>query len=151
MRQCLSSASGLLVAGAVVALTLTGCKDSDKGTVKVQPQSHASSDGTSLNIEVRNTSAVKTKSYTLTCSPTGGNLPQAGKACAVLANAKGDPFAPTPKDQMCTQIYGGPEVAKVTGTWNGKQVDSQFSRKNGCELKRWATLGDLFGPVPPVR
>jgi hypothetical protein len=52
---------------------------------------------------------------------------------------------------MCTMIYGGPETATVTGTWNGKKVDATFNRKNGCELKRWSVLAPLFGSLPPVR
>jgi hypothetical protein len=88
---------------------------------------------------------------TLTCDPPGGNAPNAANACAALkqvAAAKGgDPFAPTPKGQMCTQIYGGPQTATVKGTWEGKKIDTTFGRKNGCEIKRWNDLAALFGPL----
>jgi uncharacterized Zn-binding protein involved in type VI secretion len=89
---------------------------------------------------------------TLTCDPPGGNVPNAAAACAALnkvAAAKGgDPFAPTPKGQMCTQIFGGPQTATVKGTWKGRKVDATFGRKNGCEVKRWNDLAALFGPLP---
>jgi Subtilisin inhibitor-like len=88
---------------------------------------------------------------TLTCDPVGGNTPNAASACAglekVAAAKGGDPFAPTPKGQMCTQIYGGPQTATVKGTWKGKKVDTTFGRKNGCETKRWNDLAALFGPL----
>ena len=46
-------------------------------------------------------------------------------------------FEPTPGDVACTQQYGGPETATVTGTFKGEQVDAKFSRQNGCEIARW--------------
>jgi hypothetical protein len=46
-------------------------------------------------------------------------------------------FEPTPGDMACTQQYGGPETATVTGTFKGEQVDATFSRENGCEIARW--------------
>ena len=49
--------------------------------------------------------------WTLTCAPDGtpgGDHPDAASACAALAAATVDPFAPVPRDRMCTQVYGGP-------------------------------------------
>lgn len=171
----------VVVPGIAAALTLTGCKNgqtsseqpsdsaspspsasqpASAGSPGVQspgsqtPGAPASSGKTKLTITVRASKSAKAVTHTLTCDPVGGDLPNAKIACAVLDKARAartDPFAPTPTGQMCTQIYGGPEVATVTGTWNGKKVDTRFGRKNGCELKRWGDLAVLFGPVPPVR
>jgi hypothetical protein len=52
-----------------------------------------------------------------------------------------------PKDQMCTQVFGGPETATITGTWRGKPVMSRLSRINGCEISRWNALNGLL-PKP---
>jgi hypothetical protein len=181
MRQPLSrlGRTAVVVPGIAAALILTGCKDG-QGAAEVQPSDQASQPAqtatpatpgsqsptsqpaapplstakTKLTITVRAAPTAKPTTRTLTCDPPGGTVPHAADACAALAKAakaKGDPFAPTPKGQMCTQIYGGPEVATVKGTWNGKPVDATFGRKNGCELKRWNDLAPLFGPVPPVR
>jgi hypothetical protein len=49
-----------------------------------------------------------------------------------------------PKDQMCTQVYGGPETATIAGTWRGKPVMSRLSRINGCEISRWSALEGLL-------
>ncbi|TDB93333.1 SSI family serine proteinase inhibitor [Actinomadura sp. 7K534] len=117
------------------------------GTTSVQP---SSSPAETLTIDVRASEQAPAKSWTLTCAPPGGDHPKAAEACAALTKAK-DPFKPVPKDQMCTHIYGGPEVATVKGTWDGKKVDAQFSRKDGCQLHRWTEVAPLFGDVPKVR
>ena len=46
-------------------------------------------------------------------------------------------FAPTPPGAACTQIYGGPQQAVVTGTLAGSRVWARFMRRNGCEIGRW--------------
>lgn len=107
--------------------------------------------GTKLTITVRMGPSAHPITRTLTCDPPGGDTPNAAGACAGLEKAAaakaGDPFAPTPKGQMCTQIYGGPQTATVKGTWKGRKVDTTFARKNGCEVKRWNDLAALFGPL----
>ena len=80
---------------------------------------------------------------TLKCSPPGGTLTQPAAACAKLAKLK-DPFAPVPADAMCAQIFGGPEVARVRGTYKGKRVNAIFNKKNGCEIARWKKHAFLF-------
>jgi hypothetical protein len=83
------------------------------------------------------------KHWTLRCAPAGGTLPQAVQACRRLA-ALDDPFAPIPKDAACTQVYGGPQAARVTGTFRGRSVWARFARRNGCEIARWRRLDFLF-------
>src|SRR5262249_26841823 len=85
------------------------------------------------------------KVWTLHC-PAGGRLPNAADACRRLGEIH-DPFAPVPKGTACTQIYGGPELADVTGTYNGERIDTQFSRGNGCDIDRWKKVGFLFPGV----
>ncbi len=74
--------------------------------------------------------------WTLRCAPAGGTLPRAAEACRRLA-ALANPFAPVPKDAVCTQIYGGPQTARVTGRFRGRFVWVRFTRRNGCEIARW--------------
>ena len=106
---------------------------------------------TKLTITVRMGPSADPIKRTLTCDPVGGDAPNAAAACAGLAKVSaakgGDPFAPTPKGQMCTQIFGGPQTATVKGTYKGKKVDATFGRKNGCEVKRWNDLAAIFGPL----
>ena len=88
-------------------------------------------------------SAGGARRWTLDCGPAGGTHPQAAKACARLA-ATPNPFRPVPRDAMCTQVYGGPEEARVTGTYRGARVDARFNRVNGCEIDRWDRIAVLF-------
>ncbi|MEU6823817.1 SSI family serine proteinase inhibitor [Streptomyces atriruber] len=87
--------------------------------------------------------------YELNCHPTGGTHPNAAEACERLQEVTvwgTDPFAPVPKDSMCTMQYGGPATAHVTGVWQGRPVDATYDRSNGCEISRW----DGLVPVLPA-
>jgi hypothetical protein len=85
--------------------------------------------------------------YTLTCEPTGGDVEQPEVACEQLSTTAALPLQPVDPDMMCTQVYGGPQTAVVTGTVNGQPVDSTFSRVNGCEISRWDAMTALLGVV----
>ena len=80
--------------------------------------------------------------WTLRCAPAGGTLPLAAAACRKLA-ALSNPFAPVPRDAMCTDQYGGPQVALVTGTFRGRALWTQLQRRNGCEIARFKRLSFL--------
>jgi hypothetical protein len=100
---------------------------------------------TSLNITVwpNGVDQPGKKTYTLRCAPLGGTLPRRTEACAKLARLN-HPFAPTPKNVVCTELYGGPQEALVTGRLRGYSVRASFSRKNGCEIARWNRIRYLF-------
>ena len=85
--------------------------------------------------------------WTLRCNPPGGTLPRARVACARL-NAMQRPFAPPPKDVQCTQIYGGPQEALITGTFRGRALRVTLALRNGCEIARAERLSFL---VPGFR
>jgi hypothetical protein len=84
------------------------------------------------------------RTWTLTCDPPGGDHPDPAAACAALAAARA-PFAPVPPDMACTQIYGGPETARIEGTWRGEPVTADYRRTDGCEIARWRALAPVFG------
>ncbi|MET3903059.1 serine protease inhibitor [Paenarthrobacter sp. 4246] len=74
------------------------------------------------------------------------NLPDARAALAAVEQFGEEIFFPEPRpDRICTQQYGGPQVAVVTGWFRGRKVHSQFSRTDGCEIARWKTLASLLG------
>ena len=54
---------------------------------------------------------------------------------------------PTAADGICTQQFGGPQPATVTGTVDGDQVDATFSRTDGCEISRWDALDAVLQPA----
>jgi hypothetical protein len=74
--------------------------------------------------------------WTLACKPPRGSLPKRDSACRRLLALKA-PFRSIPRNAVCTQIYGGPAVAHVSGTYKGKRVAPWFRRTNGCEIARW--------------
>jgi len=80
----------------------------------------------------------------LTCGPAGGSHPDPERACRVLAGEGASALSPVPKDRMCTEIYGGPQTAEITGTWRGEKVLASLKRTNGCELGRWSALEGLL-------
>jgi hypothetical protein len=100
---------------------------------------------TSLNITVwpNGEGQVPKRTYTLRCAPVGGTLPHRATACRRLAELRA-PFAPVPRGTACTQIYGGPAEALVTGRFRGHLVRAGFSRKDGCEIARWNRVRFLF-------
>jgi hypothetical protein len=84
--------------------------------------------------------------WTLRCDPDGGTLPRRASACDKLAKLK-KPFAPTPKDMACIDLYGGPQQALVTGRHDGKRIWVMLSARNGCEIARWNKLKFLLGGI----
>lgn len=149
MRHYLPKPIPILGATAAALLALTACGSArDAGTVKPSQSAAAQ---TQLTVSVRSSPSAQPKTWTLTCDPTGGNMANAQKACDALDTAsasKKDPFAATPKTEMCTMIFGGPQTATVTGTWQGRAVKASFDRKNGCEMDRWNALSALLGAPP---
>lgn len=83
------------------------------------------------------------QAWTLRCGPSGETLPRAAQACRTLSGLQA-PFAPVPSDFVCTEIYGGPAVARVTGRFEGRRVWATFRRRNGCEIARWDRVRILF-------
>ncbi|MEV4952989.1 serine protease inhibitor [Paenarthrobacter nitroguajacolicus] len=74
------------------------------------------------------------------------NLPDATAALAAVEQFGEEVFFPEPRpDRICTQQYGGPQVAVVKGWFRGREVHSQFSRTDGCEIARWKALASLLG------
>jgi hypothetical protein len=78
----------------------------------------------------------------------GCTLPDAAAALAAVTEHGEDIFFPKPgPPKMCTQQYGGPQVAVVTGRYLGREVTSEFRRTDGCEIARWRAMAPLLGGV----
>jgi Subtilisin inhibitor-like len=98
---------------------------------------------TRIQVEYWSTAGSTPISATLTCGPPGGTHLRAKEACSALGQHS-DSFAPVPEDVACTEIYGGPETATVSGILDGQRVQAQFNRSNGCEIARWDALAPLL-------
>ncbi|MCX9191930.1 hypothetical protein C3Y87_10980 [Carbonactinospora thermoautotrophica] len=147
-----------LTAGVVaVALTVAGCGGTEGGRVGSNPgvPDAPSTPASELRVTVDpDGGAVRT--WTLRCDPPGGTHPDPRAACTAIDEAfRGgdDPFAPTPRDMLCAEIFGGPQTATISGTWRGKPVNASYSRVNSCEIARWDRLKPVLEPggsAPPA-
>jgi hypothetical protein len=96
-------------------------------------------------------SAPATTELTVTVWPQGRGGPMRERrvdcpGTAVCGELSAQSFAPVPGDMACTAIYGGPDVARVTGTLRGEPVDESFSLEDGCQIARWERNRELLGP-----
>ena len=94
-------------------------------------------------------------SYTITClgdtATLLGDVPiSAEQACTALAAAdvRTRLVNGTPADRICTEIYGGPDVATIVGTHDGDPANITVDRSNGCGIDDWERL--LAGILPPA-
>jgi hypothetical protein len=151
----LRSVRRLTVLAAAVLVLPVGCGSqiAEPGptpgtTVPVTPSEQATpapTPDTDLTIVVY-TGSGSTKTWRLTCNPPDGTHPDPEAACRALQSNGAVALPPVPKDKACTQIYGGPETANITGTWQGERVMSTFARNDGCQISRWKLMEGLLPP-----
>lgn len=133
-----------------VALALGGCGDEDEPAA--QQSTTPPSQAIELTVVYDDGSGRKTTG-TLTCRGADrraeGALEDRASAAELCAQARGvsDVLTSKPdKTRACSQIYGGPETARVTGTIGAEKVDRRFSRTNGCEIADYTRVAGLLGP-----
>jgi hypothetical protein len=132
------------VALLVVLAAAVGC-----GAGQSSPGSTSQTAETDLRITFweagREQKAAPTR-WTLRCDPDAGTLPRRAAACDRLERLA-RPFAPTPKNMACADVYGGPQEARITGVHDGRRVWVALSARNGCEISRWNGLKFLLGGI----
>ena len=140
LKRRTARVSGLRVAAVALAAgtALAGCAPA---TTEASP--------TDLEIVVRNDGTTVSHEYRLRCQGEqvgeGSTLPTAQAACVLLAS---DPSALSPstdQNRVCTEIYGGPDTADVTGMLAGRAVSASFDRHNGCAIDDWSAAAPLLG------
>ena len=89
----------------------------------------------------------KSVKWTLRCGPAGGTLRAPARACAKLKVGGTKLFAPLSPKAACIQIWGGPEVARVTGKLWARKVNATFDRTDGCQISRWNRLSPWLVPA----
>jgi hypothetical protein len=89
--------------------------------------------------------------WTLRCNPARGSLQRPARACSRLDAGGARLFARLPRNIVCTEIYGGPQRARVVGTVNGRRIFATFARSNGCEIDRWQRISPWLVPAGGVR
>ncbi len=124
--------SRVLIHGFIVVLILvaTSCSAPQQPSAQTQ-----------LKIIFRADGEKVTAQHTLDCNgekaTNTSTLPDALAACAslekltTLVNSSPNPT------KVCTQIYGGPQRAQVSGLLRGQAVNLEFSRSDGCLISQW--------------
>lgn len=94
-------------------------------------------------------------SYGIRCSGgeasvRGTTRVEAAAACRALARpAVQNRLIRGPEpEQVCTQVYGGPQTALISGTLAGQTVNAVVARDDGCGIGDWDNL--LEDVLPPV-
>ncbi|TKV27348.1 serine protease inhibitor [Arthrobacter sp. NamB2] len=118
------------------------------GTAEVPPA--AAGTTAMLTISISQDPAAEPVQYVLECvdgAPgPASTLPNAEAACAALARLGTKFFTARPsKDAICTQQYGGPQTASITGELDGTSVLASFALTDGCEISRWDKVRDILG------
>lgn len=92
-------------------------------------------------------------SYTISCLGDTASITPAvdglneQTACTALTDdaARTLLFDGPPADRVCTEIYGGPDEASITGTLDEQPVDVVITRNNGCGIDDWdSTLAGIL-------
>jgi hypothetical protein len=61
----------------------------------------------------------------------------ARRACATARRVAAFLASRPDANRACTEIFGGPERARVAGTIGGRRVNRAFSRTDGCKIADW--------------
>lgn len=117
----------------VMAIGAAGCGSSDEGSGG-DPQT-----ALTVSLDRDGKGGKPAEERTIAC---GGDTASRDFNCGLLRLMPPIP-PPTPPDTACTQLYGGPDVVKLSGTLRDKEVDATLTRANGCEV-------DSFNPFVPI-
>ena len=100
-----------------------------------------------VDVEVRASADASPTATRYACTADGRSAgdADADQACAALVDAEEWLLAGDPADQMCTQQYGGPEVADLRGEIDGQAFARQVDRGDGCGIARWDRLAPVLG------
>ena len=134
----------------VVVMTCGAC-GAQGGTSERSRRSASSTVRLAVERETSNDSTVLVPSTaTLSCDATdaaGGYLADhATAACAVVRTGALERVARAQSTRrICSQIYSGPEFARIHGTIDARSIDIIVTRRDGCETGDWSLLAALLG------
>jgi hypothetical protein len=131
----------LLAAAALTALALLAAGCGDEADEGEGGDGVAANGGTELEITLDpdGDGGREPLEASVVCEEGG----EAHPACAAVERLPEDPGAETPPGTACTELYGGPDVLRVTGTLRGAPIDAEVTRADGCEIARF----DRFAPL----
>jgi hypothetical protein len=127
----------------LLALPATGCGDA------APPAAPSAPAAVKLALTVRQTPGSRPRRATLECTgsrarATGYLAGRARPACRTARRLAGLLTTRSSRHRVCTQVYGGPERARVRGRVDGRAVDRRFGRADGCEISDWERAAPLL-------
>ncbi len=148
MKRPLKQLTKILITAGAMALLASACGDSTSTTnVGAAPGAgpYPIADIT-IAVHPDGIDSTPTATYRLNClgdtaTVTGDTTGSAASMCMALTrtDVRSLLIQGPPTDRICTEIYGGPEVATFTGTLDGEQVNTSIDRANGCGINDWDT------------
>ena len=139
-----------------VVVSTTACAQQTPSTGSAAPDATSAAPSASgeidLTIELTEAPGAAARQFRLIADGStpaaGSTLPDPAAALAAVEQHGEKMFFPVPApNRVCTEQYGGPQVAVVTGSFRGKAVNATFKRTNGCEISSWQALAPLFGSL----
>ena len=121
-----------LIAGLAVASAVGACGGADG-----EPQERPRAPTVDLVITVTSSQGRRETELECDASARSRRCDAARRLAPFLA-------AQPPEDRICTQIYGGPETARVHGTIGNRLIDRRFSKVNGCAIADWRRAESLL-------
>jgi hypothetical protein len=140
-----------VVMGAVTAAFLA------PAAAQAVPAAVAPPPDVTLNLAVTDAPGATPQTATLRCRGSraiaGGYLAGVpAQACQQARDLVAFLLSQPDPNRICTDIFGGEQTAKVTGSINGRRVQRAFARRNGCEIADWNRMGLLLdGAMSPSR
>jgi hypothetical protein len=133
-------ASALIVVLLTLFVAACGDDSSSSGGGQTVNLSLTVSDGEGTNAEAT------LKCDESTAEGTGFLESGAEEACRNARDLEKLLTTPPPENQVCTQIYGGPQTAHITGSFGAKDVARKITRNNGCAIEEWKQAQPLLDP-----
>ncbi len=106
-----------------------------------------------VRLEIRyDTGGDVKKTATLTCRGSRGRATgylrkrSERRLCRAARELQGF-LATPPQHEMCTEQWGGPDRARITGRIGRNVIDRRLARNDGCEIGDWDTAQPLL-PKP---
>lgn len=154
----------VMVAVTAVVLLAAACGDSTSTTIvgaapaSSQPATSAPIDqplgagpypiaDISLSVHPDGVDSTPTATYRITCqgdtANVSGDAPSvANDMCLALAAPEVHDLLTqgAPIGRICTEIYGGPNIATFAGTLDGANIDFTATRVNGCAISDWDSV-----------
>ena len=150
---------------AVLAVLSAACGDDDTAFTTTPTTTAAADDLVAdLRIRYEHPDAGVAFEYGVECGADSSQLTgeagqaevEASRACDLLdVPEAADRLVNGPDHGVCTEQYGGPDTAEISGTLFGQEVDTVVDRTNGCGIADWDELLDellpaAIGVTPPT-